>query len=320
MNIVILERDSVGTDIDISCFNKLGHVTSYANTVTADEVASRIADADIVIGNKAPVNEASLKNAPNVRFVALFATGYDNVDLDYCKKRGISVANLRNYCTASVAQHTFALALFLIEKLSHYDHYVKSGAYGAQHRFSNFDVPFTELNGKTWGIIGMGNIGKTVARIAAAFGCRVIFYSASGNSTCTDYPRTDFETLLKESDILSLHCPLSDRTRHIINLDAMKLMKPSAILINVARGAVVNNHDLYTALTENIIAAAGLDVLEQEPIAADNPLGRIKDSTKLVITPHLAWAGTEARQRCVSETFENIKAFLEGRGRNLVSH
>ena len=318
MNIVILERNSVGTDIDVSCFNDFGHVASYANTVTEEEIKERVADADIIIGNKTPFNETTLKDAPNVRLIALFATGYDNVDMAYCRQRGIKVANLRNYCTASVAQHTFAMALFLLEKLNHYDHYVKSGAYGAQKRFSNFDIPFTELSGKTWGIVTMGNIGRQVAQIAEAFGCRVICYSASGNGTYPGYRQVDFETLLRESDVLSLHCPLSERTKNLINLDAMKKMKSSAILINVARGPVVNNHDLYTALTENIIAGAGLDVLEKEPISQDNPLGAIKDSSKLIITPHLAWASTEARERCVSETYENIKAFLEGRDRNLV--
>lgn len=318
MNIVILERDSVGTDIDVSCYEKLGNVTVYANTDNAKDTAIRIANADIIIGNKAPLNEETLKDAPNVRLICLFATGYDNVDVEYCKKRKIRVANLRDYCTSAVAQHTFALALFLTEKLNHYDTYVKSGTYGAQRRFSNFDVPFTELDGKVWGIIGMGNIGRRTAKIAEAFGCKVIFYSVTGQSTCTDYPQVDFETLLKTSDYLSLHCPLSDITRNLINLDAMKQMKSSAILINVARGPVANNSDLYTALTENIIAAAGLDVLEKEPIAADNPLGQIKDSSKLIITPHLAWASIEARERCVTETYENIKAFLNGASKNFV--
>lgn len=318
MNIVVLERDSVGTDVDVSCFNKLGNVTYYANTDNAADTAARIADADIVIGNKAPMNEETLKNAPNVRLICLFATGYDNVDTDYCKKRGIRVANLQNYCTSAVAQHTFALTLYLLEKLNHYDHYVKSGAYGAQRRFSNFDVPFTELAGKTWGIVGMGTIGHYVAQVALAFGCNVIFYSASGQSTCTDYRQVDFDTLLKESDFLSLHCPLTDRTRNLINLDAMKKMKKTALLINVARGPVVNNQDLYKALTENIIAGAGLDVIEKEPITDDNPLSRFMDSSRLIITPHLAWASIEARERAVKDTYLSIEAFYNGQEHNFI--
>ena len=248
MKIVVLERNSVGLDIPVDCFEKLGDVTYYPNTVTAQEVAERVKDADVIVGNKAPFNEESLKDAPNVKLICNFATGYDNADIAYCKSRGIKVCNVVDYSTDMVAQHTFALALALGEKLSHYDHYVKSGQYAAQSRFSNFDVAFTELSGKTWGIVGMGNIGRKVAQIATAFGCKVIFYSASGNSTCTDYPRVDFDTLLAESDYLSLHCPLTDRTRDLIDKAALQKMKRSAILINVARGPVVNNRDLYDAL------------------------------------------------------------------------
>ena len=261
----------------------------------------------------------NLKDAPNVKLICEFATGYDNIDLAYCKSQGIKVANVVNYSTDAVAQHTFALCFYVLEKLRHYDEYVKSGAYAAQDRFSNFDIPFTELAGKTWGIVGMGNIGRKVASIACAFGCKVIFYSASGQSTCTEYERVDFDTLLKESDFLSLHCPLSDKTRDLINLDALKRMKKSAILINVARGPVVTDNDLYTALTENIIAGAGLDVISAEPIRKDNPLGNIMDSNKLIVTPHLAWASIEARNRCVSETCRNIEAFLKGENRNIVN-
>ncbi|MCD8380746.1 MAG: hydroxyacid dehydrogenase [Lachnospiraceae bacterium] len=318
MKIVVLERNSAGTDIDVN-FDDLGETTYYWNTVTPDEVRERVADAEVVVANKAPLNEATLKDAPQVKLICELATGYDNVDIEYCRQRGIRVANVVNYSTAAVAQHTFALALYLYEKLPYYDNYVKSGAYGAQQRFSNFDIPFGELDGKTWGIVGMGNIGRKVAEIATAFGCKVIFYSVTGKSTVTEYERVDFDTLLKESDFLSLHCPLSDLTRNLIDLDALRKMKQTAILINVARGPVVNNRDLYQALTEGTIAAAGLDVLEKEPIAADNPLGTIQDSQKLIITPHLAWASVEARIRCVSEVHENIRAYQEGRVRNVVN-
>lgn len=318
MKIVVLERNSAGTDIDVN-FDDLGQTTYYWNTVTPDEVRERIADAEVIVANKAPLNEATLKDAPQVKLICELATGYDNVDIEYCRQRGIRVANVVNYSTAAVAQHTFALALYLYEKLPYYDNYVKSGAYGAQQRFSNFDIPFGELDGKTWGIVGMGNIGRKVAQIATAFGCKVIFYSVTGKSTVTEYERVNFDILLKESDFLSLHCPLSDLTRNLIDLTALRKMKQTAILINVARGPVVNNRDLYQALTEGTIAAAGLDVLEKEPIAADNPLGTIQDSQKLFITPHLAWASVEARIRCVSEVHENIRAYQEGRVRNVVN-
>lgn len=318
MKIVILERNSVGLDSSVDEISAFGDVISYPNT-TANDVKEKIKDAEIIIANKAPLNEDTLKDAPYVKLICEFATGYDNVDLAYCKSRGIKVANVVNYSTDAVAQHTFALCFYILEKLRHYDEYVKSGAYAAQDRFSNFDIPFTELSGKIWGIVGMGNIGRKVAGIAQAFGCRVIFYSASGQSTCKEYERVDFDTLLKESDFLSLHCPLSERTRNLINLEALKKMKKTAILVNVARGPVVNDGDLYTALTKEYIAGAGLDVTGTEPMKDSNPLSKIKDSSRLIITPHLAWASTEARKRCVLETCKNIEAFLSGRDRNIVN-
>ena len=318
MKLVVLERNSVGTDIDVSCFEKFGEVVYYPNTV-ADNPAERVKDADIIIANKAPLNEITLKNAPNVKLICLFATGFDNVDTAYCKSRQIKVANVINYCTPAVAQHTLLLALLLAEKIAFYDDYVKSGAYSAQDRFSNFDRPFRDLEGKTWGIVGMGTIGRKVASLAQAFGCKVIFYSASGNSTCTEYERVDFGTLLKESDILSLHCPLTDRTRGLINKEAFAQMKDTAILVNVARGPVVDTQALCDALMNNQIAAAGLDVLEKEPMAKDDPLNMIKDSTKLVITPHMAWASTESRTNLVIEVCKNIESFLDGGNRNIVN-
>lgn len=318
MKLVVLERNSAGTDVDVSCFEKFGEVIYYPNTV-AENTAERVKDADIIISNKAPLNEKTLKDAPNVKLICLLATGYDNVDLEYCKGRGIKVANVVNYCTPTVAQHTLLLAMMLSEKIAYYDDYVKSGAYSAQDRFSHFDRVFHDLDGKTWGIVGMGNIGHKVAALAQTFGCKVIFYSASGKSTCTEYERVELDELLKESDILSLHCPLSDRTRNLINKEAFDKMKRTAILINVARGPVVNTQDLYEALTQDKIMAAGLDVLEKEPMESSNPLAQIKDSTKLIITPHMSWASIESRTRLVGEVVKNIEAFLDGKDRNVVN-
>ncbi len=319
MKIVLLERNSAGTDVPVDCFGELGEVTIYPNTVTTAEVAKRAKDADIIVCNKAPMREESLKDCPNVKLICELATGFDNCDLAYCKSRGIQVRNVVDYSTDMVAQHTFTLALSLSQKLPYYDRYVKSGAYSAQDRFSNFDIPFYELAGKTWGIVGMGNIGRRVARIATAFGCRVIFHSITGKSDCMDYPRVDKDTLLAESDFLSLHCPLSDLSRNFIDRDALGKMKKTAILINVARGPVVNNRDLYEALRAGEIQAAGLDVIEREPLTAENPLGWITDSNKLIITPHLAWASVEARTRCVQGVYENIRTFQQGELRNVVN-
>lgn len=317
MKIAFLESVNAGEDVDISCFEKYGEVTYYRNTVK-ENTAEHVGDAEVVIVNKAPMNEETLKDAANLKLICEFATGFDNVDIEYCKKRGIKVCNVTNYSTEAVAQHTFAMTLFLLEKISHYDRYVKSGEYGAQDRFSNFDVPFGELYGKTWGIIGMGHIGRSVARIAQGFGCHVIFYSVTGKSSCTEYERVEFDELLSQSDFVSVHCPLSDLTRDLIDKEALQKMKKSAILINVARGPVVNNRDLYEALMEGQIEAAGLDVLEKEPIQPENPLGKIKDSTKLLITPHMAWASREARKRLTDEVCLNIEAFLAGEDRNIV--
>lgn len=319
VKIVILERNSVGVDTPVDCFEELGEVTCYPNTTTAEEVRERTKDADIIVANKARLNEESLRESPNVKLICEFATGFDNCDLTYCNSRGIKVANVADYCTDMVAQHTFTLMLTLLQKLPHYDEYVKSGAYAAQDRFSNFDEPFTELAGKIWGIVGMGHIGKKVAQIATAFGCRVIFHSVTGKSTVTEYEQVDKDTLLRESDFLSLHCPLSDLTRDFIDKEAFQKMKKTAVLVNVARGPVVNNADLYDALMNGEIMAAGLDVLEKEPLQLSNPLSKIKDSNRLIITPHLAWASVEARFRCVNEAYLNAKAFLNGEPRNIVN-
>lgn len=318
MKIVVLERHSAGTDITVD-YSALGDTTYYRNTSTKEEVIERIKDADVIVANKAPLCEETLKDAPNVKLICELATGFDNVDLAYCTSRGIKIANVRDYCTEMVAQHTFALALALCEQLPHYDDYVKSGTYSAQDRFSNFDIPFYELAGKTWGIVGMGNIGRKVAQIATAFGCKVIFHSITGKSTVSEYEQVDKDTLLAQSDFLSLHCPLSDISKNFIDADALKKMKKTAILVNVARGKVVDNTALYHALMDGEIAGAGLDVVEDEPLRTTNPLSQIKDSNKLIITPHLAWASVEARTRCVEEVGRNIEAFQRGESRNIVN-
>ena len=316
MKIVVLDRSSVGEDVSVKAIKQFGEVDFY-NSTPDELVAERIADANIVVANKSPMNESTMKDANQVKMICQLSTGYDNVDIEYCKNRGIHVANARNYSTAAVAQHTVALALSVLENLPYYDNYVKSGAYASQPRFAHFK-PWYELEGKTWGIAGMGNIGRRVAKAAEALGCKVIFFATSGHSDCRDYERVDWDTLLAQSDILSLHCPLSDRTFHLMNADAFSKMKKSAVLINVARGAVVDTDALYEALVNGEIRGAGTDVFEKEPILADNPLATLKETGKLQLTPHMAWASIEARERCVEETCKNIAAFISGEGRNLV--
>ena len=318
MKIVFLDAKTIGDDIDLSGYDALGEVVKYGFS-TPEEARERTRDADVIVLNKVVINEQSIGEAEHLKLVCVTATGTNNLDKEYLDQRGIAWRNVAGYSTETVAQHTFALLFYLLEKLHYYDEYVKSGAYSAQDRFSNFDRPFYELEGKTWGIVGMGNIGRRAAAIATAFGCKVIFYSITGKSTCTDYPQVDKDTLLKESDFLSLHCPLSDLSRNFIDKEALRKMKKTAILINVARGPVVNNADLYEALVAGEIQAAGLDVLEKEPLELSNPLSQLKDSNKLIITPHLAWASVEARTRCVQGVYENIKAFMRGENRNVVN-
>ncbi len=326
MKIAILERNSVGLDIDVKRYEDFGECSVYANTVTEEEVAERTVDADIIIANKAPLNERSLAGSKNLKLITNFATGYDSVDIEYCKKRGITVCNIQDYATEMVAQHTFALALFVMEHLSYYDEYVKSGAYTAQDRFSHFDRTFTEIAGKTWGVAGMGNIGRRVAKIAEAFGARVITFSTSGkpvspagNAAPGEYERVDFDTFLKESDIISIHCPLTDRTRNLFDESAFSRMKKDAIIVNVARGPVINEEALAKALKEERIAGAGLDVLSKEPMRKDNPLYEFQDSKRLLVTPHMAWASVEARERCCRQVYENIESFLKGSPIRVVS-
>ena len=317
MKIVMLDRNSLGMDMDVSIFERLGEFEAH-DVADRESCKKWIRDANVVIFNKSRLDEDMLKDAPNVKLLCVTATGFDNIDLEYAKKRNIAVTNVRNYSTPAVAQHTFALAMYILEKIAYYDNYVKSGAYSNQLGFSNFDEKYNELEGKIWGIVGLGNIGKKVASIAEAFGCKVIFYSASGNNDSKEYERVDLDTLLHKSDILSLHCPLTDRTRNLINKDTLKKMKPTAILVNVARGPVVNDEDLYEALEAGVIAGAGLDVLGVEPMEKTNPLGKIKDSRKLLITPHMAWASVEARTRCLEEVYKNIEAFTKSEARNRV--
>ena len=317
MKIVVLERESMGADIDISCFEDFGEMICYQYTAP-EEVAERTLDADIIIANKTPLNESTLKEAKNLKLICEFATGYNNVDLEYCKKHDIHVTNAVGYSTPTVAQHTFAMLFYLLEKLPTYDRYVKSGAYTNSGNFTCFTPAFPDLAGKTWGIVGLGNIGRKVADIATAFGCKVIFYSASGNNTTTDYERVDFDTLLQESDIVSLHCPLTNLTENLFDEKAFSKMKKNAVLLNVARGPVVNQEALYDALTTGKIAAAGLDVLTKEPITKDNPLAKITDCEKLLITPHMAWGSNEARCRCTQEVYQNIQSFLQGGNRNQI--
>lgn len=317
MKIVIMEAKTLGEDIDMSMFEPLGEVTIYGESCP-EENADRIADADIIIVNKIPMNEATLGKAKNLKLICLTATGTNIVDFPYVNSRGITVTNVRGYSTQSVIQHTFALLFYVYEKLSYYDNYVKSGAYAKSDIFSNFDKKFNEIHGKTWGIIGLGEIGRGVAKVAELFGCKIVYYSTSGKNSNQEYEQMDLKTLLESSDIVSIHAPLNAATTNLIGEAELKQMKKSAVLLNLGRGPIVNQDALANALLSDEIAGAGLDVLTVEPMTADNPLLKVQDSTKLIITPHIAWATVEARTRCANEVYQNIEAFYQGIERNVV--
>lgn len=310
MKIVFLDAKSIGDDIDLTGFDKLGEVVKYGFS-TAEQAAERTKDADVVIVNKVPVNETSIGNAEHLKLVCVTATGTNNLDKDYLAQRGIAWRNVAGYSTETVAQHTFALLFYLMEKLRYYDDYVKSGQYIDDTVFTHFSNVFHDLNGMTWGIIGLGNIGRRVADIAKMFGCHVIYYSTSGKNNQEGYERVDFDTLLKTSDIVSVHAPLNEDTENLMNREAFAKMKKSAIFLNLGRGPIVSEQDLADALKEGTIAAAGLDVLCAEPMRADNPLRGIKDSDKLIITPHIAWASVEARTRLMNIILGQVAEYFK---------
>lgn len=317
MNIVVLDRMALGDDIDMSVFDKLGKVTIYERTAP-DEVVDRLKDADVLLTNKVVIGKEELDRLPRLKYIGINATGTNNIDLEYARKKNVVVTNVKSYSTDSVVQHTFALLFYVYEKLRHYDDFVKQGKYSEYGCFTYFGERFAELSGKTWGIIGLGEIGRKVADIAKAFGCRVIYYSTSGKNSNSDYERVEFGELLEKSDIISIHAPLNSHTENLMNRAAFEKMKPTAVLINVGRGPIVNETDLLWALKENRIAAAGLDVISVEPMRKDNPLYGYEDSNRLIITPHIAWATNEARQRLVDEVYRNLEAFINGEEQNRV--
>lgn len=310
MKIVFLDSKTIGEDVDLSEFNKLGEVVKYPYS-TSEEVPSRAADADILIVNKVQINEKTIGNASSLKLVCVTATGTNNLDKDYLDSRNIAWRNVAGYSTESVAQHTFAMLFYLLEKLRYYDDYVKEGQYTNDRMFTHFEERFFELKEKTWGIIGLGNIGRRVAQIADAFGANVIYTSPSGSAPQDGYIQTDMDTLLAKSDIISVHAPLNEHTKNLLDRYAFGKMKKSCILLNLGRGPIIVESDLADALDEEEIAAAGLDVLCEEPMSQDNPLGRIKDSKKLLITPHIAWASIEARTRLMNIVLNQIKEFIK---------
>lgn len=314
--IVVLDAIILG-NVDFDKLKEFGEVILYDKTKVED-VEERIKDASIILTNKVVLNKDNLKDAEKLEIICETATGFNNIDVEYAKSKNIAVTNVAGYSTPTVAQHTFATLLHLYDKIGYYDEFVKSGEYSKSGMFTNLDRPFNDIEGKTWGIIGLGNIGKRVAKIAEAFGAKVVYYSTSGKNNNSDYKRVELDELLSESDIISIHSPLNKNTEGLFNYDNLKKMKKTSVLINMGRGPIVVEEDLAKAIDENIISGAALDVFSVEPMPENSPLLKIKNKEKIVMTPHIAWASIEARERLFNDLIENIKAFYKGERRNRV--
>lgn len=314
--IVILDGKTLG-DISIEKLNEIGEVQYYEAT-DESQVVERIKDANIILTNKVVLNRNNMKDAKNLEFIAETATGFNNIDIDYAKEHKIGVANVAGYSTNAVVQHTFASALGLLDQVVYYDRYVKEGEYSKSGSFTCLNKPYYEIENKVWGIIGLGAIGNRVGKIAEAFGAEVIYYSTSGKNSSTQFKKVSFEELLEKSDIISIHAPLNENTKGLIDYEALIKMKSSAILVNMGRGPIVVEKDLARAIEEEQIKGAALDVYETEPVGEDNILLSIKNKDKLLLSPHIAWASIEARERLFNEVVENIKAFYNGKDRNRV--
>lgn len=314
--IVILDGKTLG-DIKLEKLSEIGEV-KYYDTTDISEVKERVSEANIVLTNKVVLNRENLSDANNLEFIAEVATGFNNIDVEYVKEKGIGVANVAGYSTNAVVQHTFAVALALLDEVTYYDSYVKNGEYSKSGSFTCLDKPYYEIEGKTWGIIGLGNIGRKVAKIAEAFGAKVVYYSTTGNNSNDEFSRVSFDELLSRSDIISIHAPLSNNTLGLLDYEALCKMKNSAILVNMGRGPIVVEEDLARAIDENKIRGAALDVFEVEPININSPLLTMKNKDKIILSPHIAWASVEARERLFNEVVENIIAFYNGEIRNRV--
>lgn len=304
MKIVFLDAATVG-DTSLAPIARLGELVCYDRSTPA-EARERVGDCDVLIVNKVRVDSDLLDAAPALKLVCEAATGVNNIDVEACEKRGIPVRNVAGYSTDSVVQETFMHMLSLLGKAPYFDGAVKSGAYSRSGLFTDVSHPFIEITGKTLGIIGMGTIGQKVASVASAFGMRVIYFSTSGTGHCKDYPCVDLDTLLAESDVVSIHAPLNARTQGLLKMAELRKMKPSAFLINMGRGGIVDEADLAAAVDEGVIAGAALDVFTVEPLPSDHPFLQVKHPERFRFTPHTAWASVEARERLVAIIADNI--------------
>ncbi|OHE19791.1 MAG: hydroxyacid dehydrogenase [Sulfurimonas sp. RIFOXYD2_FULL_37_8] len=306
MKIVILDALTFG-DTDLSAFFKLGDVDIY-QTTSPQQTNERIANAAVIVTNKVVITKALMLNTPSLKLICVAATGMNNVDLEAAKEIGIEVKNVSGYSTDSVIQHTFSMLFYLVGHSGYYDKFVKSGSYSKSPIFTDITKPFFEVKGKKWGIIGLGTIGRGVANVAKTFGAEICYYSTSGKNSSTDFIQVDLDELLNKCDIISIHAPLNEKTLNLLSYEQLLTCKNGAVVLNLGRGGIVNEEAVARIVeTKNIYF--GLDVLEKEPMRENHPLLRVKNQENLYITPHIAWASVEARERLIAGVVENIKAF-----------
>lgn len=304
MKIVFLDAGTMGTS-SLAPIESQGELVAWPNS-TPEESVARVSDCDVLIVNKIKVNDRLLDAAPRLRLVCEAGTGINNIDVDACERRGVLVRNVAGYSTDSVVQETFMHILNLLGNGAYFDEVVKSGAYSRSGLFTDYSRPFIEMAGKTLGVIGLGAIGSKVARIGTAFGMKVVYYSTSGTSHSTEYPSVPLERLMRDSDVISVHAPYNERTAGLVGEKELRMMKPKAIIVNMGRGGIVVEDALAKVIDEGVIGGAGLDVYSVEPIPADHPLLHTRHPERLSLTPHVAWASIEARERLIQSIADNI--------------
>ena len=308
MKIVFLDAQTMGKDIDLSLFKSFGEFHTY-ETTSPEECVAHIADANIVLSNKVLIDAATMDACPQLQLICVTATGTNNVDLVHASKKGIVVKNVAGYSTASVAQTAIMLALSLIGRCSYYDDFVKKGGWVEAPTFTHIERPFWELKGKRWGIIGLGTIGKEVAKIATAFGSEVVYFSTSGANNDALLQRLSLEEMLKTCSVISIHAPLNAQTKGLIDMNALTLMQEGSVLVNVGRGGIIDEVALAKIIDEKELYV-GLDVLETEPMQKAHPLLHVKHPERLIMTPHIAWSSVEARTALMNLVAQNIQNFL----------
>jgi len=308
MKIVFLDAKTMGNDIDLELFQQFGMIKAF-ETTTVSERVEHISDAKIILTNKVVIDKEVMDACPNLGLICITATGTNNVDLAYAKEKGIVVKNVAGYSTASVAQTTMMLVLNLLGQCGYYDQFVKSGQWTKTSIFTHLDRSFWEIKGKRWGIVGLGTIGKEVAKIASAFGANVVYFSTSGTNNDSNYERVSLEVMMQTCDVITIHAPLNDKTKNLIAKEQFNQMKKSAILVNVGRGGIINEDDLREVIDTKEIYV-GLDVLAVEPMIEHHPLLHVKHPERLIITPHIAWGSIEARRELMRQVGENIKEYL----------